>query len=192
MGVTYDVCNAEVRARIDAAMKQYHPRLKEAGVTIDALFAEKIDKKTGELERALLIRGQIVIAKISITPLPDRVRRIADVRLIIDRKCWTELSETRQMAVLDHELEHLELVPEMRDGSHPVAPDGTTRLDDAGRPKLKLRHHDWELTGFRAVVERHAEASAEAAQFRGFQDQFGQLCLFGSVAGKSVADVVGA
>jgi len=190
MAVTYTVCGPEITDAIQAAMTEYHPKLIEAGVTVSALLAEKIDEESGEVFDALFTRGQVVAAKISITSLEDRILGLSDAKLVINRKSWEGFSAFRRRALLDHELQHLELVPEERDGPHPVALDGMTRLDDARRPKLKLRHHDWEITGFAAVVERHGEASVEAAQFSAFEDRYGQLCLFGPAAGKSVAEAV--
>src|ERR1019366_9477538 len=78
------------------------------------------------------------------------------------------LSETRRLALLDHELTHLVLRCD-EDG---------LKHDDIGRPTFKIKQHDFDLGGFAEVVERHGEASVEALQFSRFETLYGQLMLF--------------
>jgi hypothetical protein len=161
MSVSYTICGEETQKLIKAAMDTHHANLSEAGVTVHAIFAESYNKD-GERLPAVKVHGIPASAKVSITSLEDRVRGIADAKMTIDRGEWGGMSESRKIALLDHELTHLVLL----------------KLDDIGRPTLKLRHHDWELTGFAEVVERHGEASCEAAQFARFEETYGQLMLF--------------
>jgi hypothetical protein len=65
------------------------------------------------------------------------------------------MSKATQVAVLDHELTHLELVT---DG------DGTVKYDDYNRPKLKIRLHDIHYGWFSEVAKRHKGASIEVQQ----------------------------
>lgn len=170
MSVTYEQApEAEVGKMIAEVMQQHHPLLNGAGVTIEALFARNYDKD-GQAEPAIVVRGQACAAKISITNLSDRVRGIADAKLIIDAEYgWNRLAESRRIAMIDHELCHLEPA---------VDKDGVPKLDDHGRPKLKIRHHDWELTGFADVAERHGEAALEVHQIVRWEESYGQLALF--------------
>jgi hypothetical protein len=167
MGTTYTICGDDVKQLIKAAMDTHHPTLSEAGVTVHAIYAERYDED-GEPIAAIKVHGVPAVAKIAITALEDRVRGIADAKLTIDRGQWHGMAESRRLALLDHELTHLVLK---------LDEDGL-KLDDIGRPTLKIKHHDWELTGFAAVVERHGEASVEARQFARFEEAYGQLMLF--------------
>lgn len=177
MAISYTVCDPEVDKLIAVAIKDYHKELDAAGVTIHAVFARNFDGD-GEPIAAVKAHGVAAAAKIQITSLVDRVRGIKDAKLTIDGHYWDRASESRRLALLDHELEHLTVQTD----------DAGVKFDDAGRPKLRMRHHDWELTGFASVVERHGEASVEAQQFSYFQDEFGQLCLFGPMSGKAVSN----
>ena len=96
---------------------------------------------------------------------------------MIDDFAWERLSNQRREALIDHELQHLALSMIRPRKANGFA--SGLRRDDLGRPALKIRPHDWALTGFRGVVERHGEASIEALQFADFRSEFGQLNLFG-------------
>ena len=182
MGVGYEKAPREVVEAVDAVIEEYHPDLKDAGVTIQVLFAH-LYNKDGDAEPAMRTRGQMVLAKIAITNLQDRTRGIPDAKLIIDREYgWQRLSESRRAALIDHELTHLNLT---------LDSDGVVKTDDRGRPKLHTRHHDWELTGFEEVVERHGEAALEISQMAHWQEQYPRVVtmIFGS---KKVEVEVGA
>ncbi len=169
MGVGYD---KGTQAAVDAVAKVthlYHPDLEEMKVTVQVLFAHKYDKD-GEAEPAMITRGHEVLAKISITNLQDRTRGIPDAKLVIDRVFgWARLSESRRLALIDHELTHLNLT---------LDKDGIVKTDDLGRPKLHMRHHDWELTGFAEICERHGEAAIEVHEMVRWQEAYGQFALF--------------
>ena len=178
MSVTYEQApEAEVGAMVARVMEQHHKHLHALGVTIETLFARKYNKDD-EPEAAIVVRGQVCGAKISISSLQDRVRGIADAKLIIDAEYgWNRLAETARMSMIYRELCHLSLVTDK---------DGTAKFDDRGRPKLKYRHCDYELGGFESSMEIFGEASIEAKQIRLFQEQNGQYCLFQTPASLEV------
>ena len=85
----------------------------------------------------------------------------------------------------DHELMHLdpvvegtttETVPSEEDPNLFRKVERTFfKTDDAGRPRLKIRLHDWQLGGFAAVAERHGEHAPEVVEARKLAERFGQL-----------------
>ena len=169
MGIGYDKAPKEVIALVQKVMHDSHLELETAEVTVQVLFAHKYDKD-GEAEPAMKTRGQIVVAKTSITNLQDRTRGIPDAKLVIDRTFgWERLADARRAALIDHELTHLNLTLDQ---------DGQVKLDDRGRPKLHMRHHDWELTGFQEVCERNGEAAVEVYEMVRWQETYGQYALF--------------
>lgn len=176
MPTTFERAPKAIEAMVQHALEKYHPELHKEGVTIDCMIARGIDKD--EMDCHALKRGGYAIdAKTQVTSLVDRARGIADAKLTIDSFDWNRMSDKRKAALIDHELEHLDLVaikPTKKNGFE----EGWKR-DDLGRPKLRIRPHDWELTGFKDVVERHGENSHEAAQFAAFRDEYGQLNMFG-------------
>lgn len=171
MGRTFERCGKDVVDLIARVMKKSHSDLHGAGVTIDAMFVSAETKRDGSVP-ALKVRGFEIAAQIKITSLADRTLGIADAKLTIDHLAWTRLNGASQTALVDHELMHL--------ARHVKQPKKGPAIstDDMGRPLLKLRPHDWELTGFQAVVERHGEASLEVRAIKKFSADFAQLALF--------------
>lgn len=165
MGKTYEPVDPETEALIAKVRKEHHCVLENCGVTIGALFVAK-ESKEGDAQPALRRHGFPVAAQIQITSLADRVRGVADAKLTIDRFVWDRLPAASRLALIDHELAHLLTV----DG------DDEQGRDDIGRPKLRIRPHDYELTGFTDVAERHGEASMEVRSLRAFRHE--QLPLF--------------
>lgn len=175
MATTYQQCGDEVDRLIRQVMEKHHAELYEHKVTIQAIGARRESKKEGSVP-ALKSDGMIVAAKIQITSLQDRSRGIADAKMVIDMMTWDTMAVTRKEALIDHELMHLKVAHERPTKANDW--DASVKFDDLGRPMLKARPHDWRLTGFAAVVERHGEASVESAQFLSFRAEFGQLNLF--------------
>ena len=55
---------------------------------------------------------------------------------------------------------------------------GVPLTDDAGRPKLKMRPHDFEVGGFFDIVQRNGSAAVEAQVIGEVGKKFIQLGLF--------------
>lgn len=165
MGVTYEGAGPDVQKMVKATIAAYHPALSK--VTVATVFCRRTDRHGTEFS-AMKTRGQEVLAKIAITPLYDRARGMADAKLTINAYSWERLNENQKKALLDHELMHLK------------TGDGA---DDLGRPQLKMRHHDWEVTGFADVAKRHRESSIESMQVLHVKAEFwSQMELFGDAA----------
>ena len=156
MGLTYEKA-AEVDEQLVAVRAKHHAAL--AAVTIAALFVHKIDTD-GESHQALRHQGFPALATVTVTGLKHRALGLADVVLLVDASSWKKLGKRERAALLDHELEHLELVAD--------------KLDDLGRPCLRLRFHDWRLEGFRSVVARHGRYALEAKAVEACRDEEGQ------------------
>jgi hypothetical protein len=177
MGITYNECDANIYKLIDDVMHKYHRSLSDQSVTIHAVFAEKYDGDGLQLP-AIKFHGHDAAAKIQVTSLQDRARGLRDLKLTIDRYSWDRMTETRQIAMLDHELEHVEVKTD---------DDGIVVRDDLNRPKLRLKIHDWMLAGFASIIARHGEAAVEHREMVRWQEEWGQACLFPMVGTKAVA-----
>lgn len=160
--IGYEKCPGEVQDMLDDAMTRWHVELTEARVEVKPLFCRAYDRH-GEAIPAIKISGQAVIAKIKIVSLEDRVRGLGDAKLLIDANRWERMGHNARLALLDHELEHLEIKGD--------------DLDDAGRPKLKIRHHDYMVAGFDAVAKRQGENSIEVQGAAALRERFAQLLL---------------
>jgi hypothetical protein len=167
MPTCYEQADDAVHEMAREVLEKHHPDLRlpdKSHVRLCLLMAYGDDEE----EPAVKCHGYPAQAKISVIPLKQRVDKRADAEIIIDRKNWEDLTEPRQRALLDHEIEHLEIQKDE---------NGFVKTDDIGRPKLKLRLHDFDFGGFRAVARRHGDDAPEVRLARQFEQDFGDDVL---------------
>ena len=170
MPVTFSLADADTRAVVDRAMREFHPVLAEAGVLVGVLFAATDDPD----EPSIRSRGAAVAATMQVVSLKDRVLKRVDAQLVIAREVWAGLDADQRLALADHELSHIRLRKAaywavLDDRGRPVIrPDGATEeelrfdRDDLGRPKLSSVPGDVDAgDGFSEVIRRHGPASLE-------------------------------
>ncbi|MGO9057582.1 MAG: hypothetical protein ACLQU2_09385 [Candidatus Binataceae bacterium] len=81
MATTFESCNDTVHTLLRQKLRDHHNALDANKVTIDAIWARRTDEdENGDetLVPALRQNGYPVAARIQITSLQDRARRIAD------------------------------------------------------------------------------------------------------------------
>lgn len=162
----YSAVTDEVLRALERMRAMYHPELDQAQVTVGALFV--FDDEASS-ENVLTHNGYPAGAMVRITSLRDRALGMPDAVMIIDRAYWLMLRGPQCDALVDHELQHLELV---------VDEDTNLPLGDAiGRPRLSIRKHDRQMGWFDEVARRHGEASPEVRQARSLIAETGQLYL---------------
>ena len=148
----YSIANEEVNLTIQKVMKENHGELHAAGVTITALIARS------EEGPAIKVRGSEAAGCIRITKLAERTLGLGDAVMILDGESMIAWSSKRLQAVIDHELRHLMLAKNKKTGQ--------IQLDDEGRPKLRIRPHDFEFGWFARTAELYGEESYEVSQAR--------------------------
>lgn len=150
----------ELAASIIAEFESHKP-IADRGVKLDLLFAfGDRDETTGELTNHALTKNGIRALGITrIINLKDRTKGLGDVEICLDHDWWSEVDEAEQKALLDHELHHIAV---------------TDKVDDLGRPKIKLRKHDVEVGWFRVVAQRHGKHSIERRQAAMIMERDGQ------------------
>jgi hypothetical protein len=114
--------------------------------------------------------GYPAAAIISITSPEERVSGGTDLRLRIDAMAWRSMSERRREALIAHELLHLQVATVPGQDTTPVT-------DDYGRPKVKLRLHDWEVGGFSLIVDWYGDDAIEKRIVNEINDRLGQMVL---------------
>lgn len=157
MPTIYERCDADAPQTkvIAAMMHKYHVDLEKAGVTIECLLATNAEGKS-----PLKLHGWPCFATIKVMSYKDRVAGAADARMMIDLDKWAELHEDQRNALVDHELEHLELIINPKNNQ--------VKRDDLNRPRMRLKPHDYELSGFGSVARRHKDASIEVKSYIDF------------------------
>jgi len=178
MAKTFDVAPDELYQMLDRVLGQYHPEIQTAEVSFGIVMVSKIDKE-GTPEPALKVRGHEVVTKIKVTSCEARARGAKDVEITIDQHSWNRLATNNQkLAIFDHDLNHLELVPnnDVDDGSK-QGPVLLWKTDSNGRPKLKLGNHDMEFGGFSATADRFKNDSQEVIQANEIVSTYGSSIL---------------
>jgi hypothetical protein len=159
---SYKRCDAKMCERVRKIVEKFHEPLLEAGVTFSLLFAHAEQDETGvPLGPALRHGGYLAYAVASITKLRDRAQGIADAQIVFDGDRWPNIERKVQDALIDHELQHFE-----------VKEDNT---DACGRPRLRLRKHDFQFGWFTSIAERHGVAAIETLQMKQMVESTGQL-----------------
>lgn len=152
---TYDAAPPEVEEYAADLRARFHGQLDTCGVRIHYLMARATRNEDGDrVGVAIKLHGVRALAKVKINGLADRAEGKADATITIDGDEWPDWSEERRIAVIDHELQHVEVVFE-RDSQT------VWKTDDLGRPVLRLRPHDFDVRGFDVIRARHGMASVE-------------------------------
>lgn len=157
MAKIYSKASTDVMRTIQRMREEYHQELHvedEFNVTIDALFV--FDEEAGG--PVLKHQGYGAAAVVKITNLKERTLGLADVLIEVDRYHWQTLTPAQRDALIDHELQHVELALDEETGN--------PTFDALGRPKLQTRLHDAQIGVFHEVMRRHGTNSIEARQMR--------------------------
>ncbi len=165
MSIIYEQARPEVHEMAASILERHHPELRinaEDPVRICILMASNEDKESNE--PAVKCHGYPAQAVISIIPYKQRVDKRADAEIIIDEQNWNGLTEPQQRALLDHEITHLEFQTDE---------NAMVKTDDVGRPKLKLRLHDFDFGGFRTIARRYGTDAPEVQAARAFEKEYG-------------------
>lgn len=154
----------EVFGLMAEIIAEHYPDLEELEVEVGVMFA------FNPKGPAVKLHGRACAAVIKINSLKARAEGLPDATITIDGHLWgrgdEKLPRRRRIALLDHELHHLVVVHDKN--GDPVA-------DDLGRPKLKMKPHDFEVGWFRVIAERHGRDSFEVEQAAKLTDEHGQL-----------------
>ena len=161
---TYKNAPAEVLDIADELMARYesHASLSDKHVKIDFLFAFAArDEVTGEISGDALTHGGIKALGIARKlGAKDRAKGLGDAEICLDGDWWETHDREEQEALLDHELHHL---------------CATNKVDDLGRPIIKLRKHDYQFGWFTVIAERHGVHSQERKQAASIMEIAGQF-----------------
>jgi len=148
-------------------LMEHHPDLHAAGVTIEVIFGYASRNADGEqVGHAYKVHQRPVSSTSSKTKLIDRVLGAADIRIELDGDQWESLHVDQQAAIIDRELQSFAVAKDAEDG---------VILDSHGRPKLKRRLPDFEVSIYTEIAKRHREASVEVISMAQIYSQAGQV-----------------
>jgi hypothetical protein len=177
----YWKADEEILNKVQLAMDQWHHDLAKARVKVGVIMAA--NPKDGP---AVSHGGYPALASIKVVPLKDRITKGYDAEMLVDASFWKTTTEETRMALLDHELSHIEIKkPKERkvdkkkkpepeadqddadDGDDDTIAGQSFLVDDIGRPLLKMRKGDWNVgDGFVDVVRRHGVNAIERVNIK--------------------------
>lgn len=153
MPTTYTRADDDVLALLERTIDEFHPELKKHKVLVGVLMAANPDGA------AVKHGGYDAAATMKVVPLKDRLTKGYDAEMLIDWDHWKECKEEHQIALLDHELSHLNVCKDSK--------TNMVKFDDLGRPKLKTVPGDIvQSDGFKTVVARHGNFAPEVIQLK--------------------------
>jgi hypothetical protein len=162
----YERAEQSIQLQAHDLLMEHHPDLHAAGVTVEVIFGYASRNADGEqVGHAYKVHQRPVSSTSSKTKLIDRVLGAADIRIELDGDQWESLHVDQQAAIIDRELQSFAVAKDAEDG---------VILDSHGRPKLKRRLPDFEVSIYTAIASRHKEASIEAISMAQIYQQAGQ------------------
>lgn len=167
MGTTFIKCddNGDDVTMLMNVMQDYHQPLVAEGVTVSILMAFAPEDKNGHATRPAITHGGYAAAAVAkVNTLKDRALGISDATITIDGQGWARRSKDERIALLDHELQHLELKTK----------EGVICRDDLQRPQLRTRKHDYQVGWFIDIARRHGQNSPEKQQALRIVEESGQ------------------
>lgn len=141
-------CDQSIVEFASTVAYSHHPMLIDAGVTIEYLEGDEV-----------ALNGYPCAATVQIMNEANRAAGCADARITIDKDFWESATEDERRSLISHEMTHIMpiLSKPSKDGT---CPDKYKR-DNLGRPKLKMRKHDYNCSGFWSNVEKFQENSVD-------------------------------
>lgn len=150
-----------------AIMDKWHSELGVADVKIEYIFAFAPEPDDDRPKApALKLHGYPCSGIAGIVNLEGRVMGRQDGKIVLDGDQWGNMTEAQQNALLDHELSHFNVARTV---------EGEIIYDTSGRPKLKMRLHDYQFGFFTDIAERHGVDSMEVKQAEIFFRESGQI-----------------
>lgn len=153
MSKIYSAAPSGVAERVAHLVKLFHSDLHDAGLKFDLISVADDDP---ECDAPLKLHGYPCAAVVKAVDVKGRAMGRGDVEIVIDEARYIALPDAQKDALLDHEIEHIELQinPKKK----------RVKLDCNGRPMVKMRLHDVNFGWFTSIAERHGAASMECKQ----------------------------
>jgi hypothetical protein len=159
MPKTFKPASAADRTLLDQVMREHHFRLRAAEVVVRLVMVSPNRDADGNVRGpAIKVHGAPAAACVRAFGPRERMLVGADAVIDVDAARWFDLERAQQIALLDHELTHLEVFEEEDEDGSP----GYRRAAVDGCPVVRMRPDDFVISGFVEVIKRHGQAALEA------------------------------
>jgi len=142
------------------------PLLRRAEVSIRYMFIIGDKDEHGEVKKApIVVDGWPMVARVEINKPKYRVQGVKDVSIYIDATQWEEMVAVTDEVDASGKLDDVRLdailfdclwsIVVQTEESMPLFGEPAIKSDEAGRPVLALRRHDYRAQGFHATAEKY-------------------------------------
>lgn len=148
--MSYELANATDEKLLEELLndERYAP-LKSYEINVQLFYKYGKRDKEGELKTpALQKNGKAIYAQTKIVSNFNRMTDDTDVKIILNKDLWDELSKEEKLAILDNELNYIQ-VKEDKEG------EPLTISEDSDKVQLKLRKPDFYCEGFLEIMNIH-------------------------------------
>lgn len=159
MPTTFFPADASVRAMLDDLIAEFRRDLIDKGEVRIGLMMALGAKGTP----ALKMRGRPLLGKCKVHSTEQRANGMPDATITLCGANWPHLSPKRRVAVLHHELKHID--------------DYDGDRDELDRAILGSRKGDFEFDGFHELIEMYGEDSVEVMHLNAIAERHRQLGL---------------
>ena len=148
--MTYELANATDEKLLNEILStERYEMLKSYDIQIQLFYKYGKRDKDGELKTpALQKNGTAIYAQTKIVSSFNRITDDTDVKIIINKDLWDELSREEKLAVLDNELHYIQ-IKEDKEGEPLMI------SEDCDKVQLKLRKPDFYCEGFLDIMNIH-------------------------------------
>lgn len=168
MPIAFDIAPPEVYQLLAKVVEKYHPDKTE--LKFGVLMLSSVDKEgTPDGKYPLKWNGFAASAKVKLVPAKDRLFKNIDVEIHIDAHTWRAIDEAKQIAILDHEVEHVCVLDTSDDSTENVNDDTKSKY------KLKLKPDDYAIWGCESIIRRHGNNSMEVMSAKRLREQLGDI-----------------
>jgi hypothetical protein len=148
--MSYELANSiDEQMLADVLSDERYEPLKSYDINIKLFYKYgKRDKDDNLKTPALQKNGKPIYAQTKIVSAFNRITDETDVKIILNKDLWDELSKEERIAVLDNQVHYIE-IKEDKDGEQ------ITISEDCDKVQLKLRKPDFFCEGFLDILNIH-------------------------------------
>lgn len=139
--------------------------LKSYDIQIKLFYKSGKFDKDGYLKTpALQKNGQPIYAQTKLVSAFNRITDDTDVKIILNKELWKELSKDEKMAVLDNQLNYIQIKEDKEGEPLPIS-------EDSDKVQLKLRKPDFYCEGFLDIMNIYQQNYIPWQQAKSISDK---------------------
>lgn len=152
MSTNYELVNAmDEQLLIDLLNDERHQILKSYEINIKMFYKFGKKDKDGNLKTPAITKNGIAIpSQIKIVSNFNRITDDVDVKIILNKELWDELTKEEKISTIDNMLNYIQIVQDSE--GEPICIS-----ESSDKVKIKLKHPDFYCEGFLDMLNIHKQ-----------------------------------